>query len=139
MESFVDVTYDAPDETMKAIDGPAFVNMNRPKSLTTYGNYCKDELLSKLKFTSQNTKRLDLVYDVNNENSLKSQTRENKRGGMRISVCKDTPICKDFQKFVRNDTKWSLRLLSKFQKHWLPSLQQLEVKLCRILHWRVEH
>ena len=82
MESLVDVTYDAPDETMKAIDGPAFVNMNRPKSLTTYGKYCEDELFSKLKFTSQNTKRLDLVFDVNNQNSLKSQNRENKGAGM---------------------------------------------------------
>ena len=89
---------------MKVIDGAAFINMNGPKSLTTYGKYCEDELLSKLKFTSQNTKRLDLVFDVYNENSLKSKTRENRGGGMRISVRKDTPICKDFQNFMRNDT-----------------------------------
>ena len=49
-------------------------------------------------------KRLDLVFDVYNENSLKSQTRENRGGGMRISVLKDTLICKDFQKFRRNGT-----------------------------------
>ena len=104
MESLVDVTHDAPDVSMKVIDGAAFVNMNRPKSSTTYGKYCEDELLSKLKFTSQNTKKLDLVFDVYNENSLKSQTRENRGGRMRISVGKDTPICKDFQKFMRNDT-----------------------------------
>ena len=36
----------------------------------------------------------------------------------------------------RSYSKWSLKLLSKFQKHWLPSLQQLEVKLCPILPWR---
>ena len=104
MESLVDVTYDAPDVSMKVIDGAAFVNMNRPKSSTTYGKYCEDEHLSKLKFTSQNTKRLDLVFDVYNEKSLKSQTRENRGGGMRKSARKDTPICNDFQKFMRNDT-----------------------------------
>ena len=82
----------------------AFVYLNRSKSSTTYGKYCEDELLSKLKFTSQNTKRLDLVFDVYNKNSLKSQTKENRGGEMRISVRKDTPICKDFQKFMRNDT-----------------------------------
>ena len=101
MESLVDVTYDAPGILMKVIDGVAFVNMNRPKS---YGKYCENELVSKLKFTSQNTKRLGLVFDVYNENSHKSQTRENRGGGMRISVRKDTLICKDFQKFMRNDT-----------------------------------
>ena len=89
---------------MKVIDGAAFVNMNGPKSSTTYGEYCEDELLSKLKLISQNTKRLDLVFDVYSENSLKSQTRENRGGGIRISVRKDTPFCKDFQKFMRNDT-----------------------------------
>ena len=104
MHGIFDVTYDAPDVSMKVIDGAAFVDMNRPKSSTTYGKYCEDELLSKLKFTSQNTKRLDLVFDVYNENSLISQTRENRGGGMRISVRKDTPICNDFQKFMRNDT-----------------------------------
>ena len=104
MHGIFDVTYDAPDVSMKVVDEAAFVNMNRPKSSTTYGKYCEDELLSKLKFTSQNTKKLDLVFDVYNENSLKSQTRENRGGGMRISVLKDTLICKDFQKFRRNDT-----------------------------------
>ena len=104
MHGIFDVTYDAPDVSMKVVDEAAFVNMNRPKSSTTYGKYCEDELLSKLKFTSQNTKKLDLVFDVYNENSLKSQTRENRGGRMRISVGKDTPICKDFQKFMRNDT-----------------------------------
>ena len=92
MESLVDVTYDTPDVSMKIIDGAYFVDMNRTKSSTTYGKYCEDELLSKLKFTSQNT------------NSLKIQTRENGRGGMRISVRKDTPIFQDFQKFMRNET-----------------------------------
>ena len=101
MESLVDVTHDAPDVSMKVIDGAAFVNMNRPKSSTTYGKYCEDELLSKLKFKFQNTKGLDLVFDVYNENS---QTRENRGEGTRISVRKDTPICKDFRKFMRNDT-----------------------------------
>ena len=56
MESLADVTYDAPDVSMKVIDGAAFTNMNRPKSSITYGKYCEDEFLSKLKFTSQNTK-----------------------------------------------------------------------------------
>ena len=45
MVSLVDVTYDAPHVLMKVIDGTAFVNMNQPQSLTTYGKYCEDELL----------------------------------------------------------------------------------------------
>ena len=66
----------APDETMKVIDGAAFVNMNRPKSSTTYGKYCEYELLSKLKFTSQNTQRLDLGFDVYNKQPEESIQRK---------------------------------------------------------------
>ena len=35
MESLVDVTYDAPDVSMKVIDGAACLNMNGPKSSIT--------------------------------------------------------------------------------------------------------
>ena len=42
MRSLVNVTYNAPDVSMKVIDGAAFVNMNRPKSSTTYEKYYED-------------------------------------------------------------------------------------------------
>ena len=103
LETNVEVKYDAPEVSMKVIDGAAFVNMNRPMTSDTYGNFCKNELIHKLKLTSQNVDRLDVVFDVYRERSLKSQTRENRGEGIRISLRKDTKIYKDFQKFMRND------------------------------------
>lgn len=89
---------------MKIIDEAAFVNMNRRKSSTTYGMYCEEQLLKKHQFVaSQSIQILDVVFDVYLENSLKSQTRQNRGEGIRVSVCKNIPVCKDFQKFLRND------------------------------------
>ena len=103
LESLIEVTHDAPEVSMKVIDGAAFVNMNRPKSSSTFGIYCQDELVPKLIFHAKNVQRMDLVFDVYREISLKSQTRENRGEGIRISVRKNTPIYKDFTKFMRND------------------------------------
>ncbi len=103
VESMVEVKYDEPEVLMKMIDGAAFVHMNPPKSSSTYGNYCQVELFRKIRYASRHTERLDIVFDFYQENSLKSQTRENRGEEIRVSVRKDTPICKNFQKFMRND------------------------------------
>ena len=103
LESKIELKYDAPE--VKVIDGTAFVNMNRPMLSNTYGNFCKKEFLYKLKQASQNVARLDVVFDIYKENSLKRQTKEYRGEGIRISIRKDTKMYKDFQKFMRNDVK----------------------------------
>jgi len=87
---------------MKVIDGAAFVNINSPRNSKTFGEYCK-ELESKVLKIGAGACRLDFVFDVYKKNSLKSQTRESRGKGTRVSVRKETPIPKDFQKFLRND------------------------------------
>ena len=67
-ESLIEVTHDSPEVSMKVVDGAAFVNMNRPKSSSTFGAYCQDELVPKLIFQGGNTQRMDLVFDVYKEN-----------------------------------------------------------------------
>ena len=103
LESKVEVKYEAPNVAMKIIDGAAFVNMNRPKTATTYGSFCKDELTSQLKVACRNVERLDVVFDIYKEKSLKNETRESRGEGIRISIRKDTKMYKDFQKLMRND------------------------------------
>ena len=107
LESLIEVTHEAPVVSMKIIDGAAFVNMNRPMTSSTFGTYCQNELVPKLIFHGKSTQRMDLVFDIYKENSLKSQTRENRGEGIRISVRSSTPIYKDFTKFMRNDNNKS--------------------------------
>ena len=103
IESVAEAKYNAPVVSMKVVDGAAFVNMNPPKLSSTYGDYCEMELFRKIKHASQHVERLDLVFDIYKENSLETQTREKRGEGIRISTRKDTPIYKNFQKFMRND------------------------------------
>ena len=78
LESLIEVTHDASVVSMKVIDGATFVNMNRQMSSSTFGIYCKNEPVPKLIFHCKSTQRMDLVFDIYEENSLKSQTRENR-------------------------------------------------------------
>ena len=78
LESLIDVTHEAPVVSMKVIDGAAFVNMNRPMTSSTFRTYCQNELVPKLIFHGKSTQRVDLVFDVYKENSLKSQIREDR-------------------------------------------------------------
>ena len=59
--------------------------------------------MPKLIFHARSMNRMDLVFYVYKKISLKSQTREKRGEGIRISVRKNTPIYKDFTKFMRND------------------------------------
>ena len=87
--------FDSPNVDMKVVDGPAFVNMNTPKSSRTFGDYCK-ELKQKASNIASDVQRLDLVFDIYYPNSLKTQTREKRGKGIRVSVQKDTPLLKNF-------------------------------------------
>jgi len=76
--------------------------MNPPRDATTFGGYC-GELKDKLKAIGKGLTRLDVVFDIYKEGSLKSQTRENRGAGIRVSVREYTPVLKNFTSFMRND------------------------------------
>jgi hypothetical protein len=87
----------------KVIDSAAFVNINAPKESKTFGEYCSIEIADKIRRLSCSLKRLDFVFDTYREVSIKSQTREDRGKGFRVSVREETPICKRFSEFLRNN------------------------------------
>ena len=103
LNEIIDPSEEQPVTQAKIIDGAALINMNPPPSSKVFGDYCL-EIKSKIEGLKRNgTERVDLVFDIYKENSLKFQTRQNRGQGTRIAVRETTPIPKDFQKFVRND------------------------------------
>ena len=94
---------DQPDVDCCIIDGPAFVHMHPPRSSKTYGQYCEEEVQSKLCSILSQVSRVDIVFDIYKKTTLKSQTRENRGKGVRVSVRKDTPVVKNFNEFLRDD------------------------------------
>ena len=99
-------------------------------ALTTYGKYWEDELLSKFKFTSQIQKGwiLFLMFITKTVWRVKPEKIEEEEWEyLSVKIPRFVKIFKSSWEMTptrRSYSKWSLKLLSKFQKHWLP-LQQL--------------
>ena len=79
------------------IDGPVPMHWNPPKSSKTYGVYCSDELCKRIINMDANISRIDVVFDIYKEISMKRETREKRSGNevVRISVREDTPVYHD--------------------------------------------
>ena len=85
---------------MKVIDGAVFVCMNAPKCAKTIGDYCM-ELEEKAFNIATDVQCTDFFW--RKDHSLKLQTWETRKNGMRIAVHPKTPLQKDFQSILRNN------------------------------------
>ena len=61
---------------MKVTDGTTFLNIYRPRTSMTFGEYCYDELVKVVYSFSKGVDGIDFVCDRYLENSIKTQTRE---------------------------------------------------------------
>ena len=73
-----------------------------PGSAKTFGQYAQTfaEFIAK-DSKSENLNRVDVVFDRYFPESLKTDTREKRGHGTRISVKETTPICKNWRQFLR--------------------------------------
>ena len=94
--------YSLPNVDSSVIDAPAWVHMHLPRSSKAIGDYCCEEVLSPIiNFT---LKRIDLVFDVYREDSLKRDIRMRQGDEVcRFSVRKETPVPKNFKSFLHNE------------------------------------
>ena len=87
------------------IDAPALVQMHHPESsLITFGSYCEVQLVNKVNSFCQNADRIDIVFDVYQENSLRNDSRESRVSGegTLTLVRHDAPIQHKIQKFFKS-------------------------------------
>ena len=110
LEEIQEATYEEPKHLeMIAIDGAAFVHMNPPRHSKTFQDYCGLEIVDKIKKAGNGVERLDLVFNVYCEDSLKAETRDGRGSSVQVSVKDRTPIFKDFKRFLHhNDNKTKL-------------------------------
>ena len=95
-----------PQVDTVVIDGAAMVHSVKPDKSKTFEGYMKDTVISYL--TKQPGTRLDIVWDVYKETSLKQSTREKRGKGVRKKVNPATPLPAKWQQFlcdVRNKTE----------------------------------
>lgn len=65
-----------PDAQAKVIDGAVLVQMLEGKAGTTFCHYAEDVFIPAINKELQSVQRVDIVWDVYVENSLKLGTRE---------------------------------------------------------------
>ena len=87
---------------VKITDAAAFSNINKPKTLETFGQYCSEEISWKVRQQLLDLKRLGFVFCTYRTDCIKGQLREGQEIGVRISVRKEIPIAKKFQAFLKN-------------------------------------
>ena len=106
-------TYDNDDVTGIVIDGSLVVQMLSPKTAKTFDEYSKTEfsnyIVSKVK---GKVTRIDIIFDVYKEKSIKAESREKRGTGMRIKFTVHIPICKKWKEFLHhNQNKADIFLL----------------------------
>ena len=107
-----------PSEVVaKIIDGEAFININTPKTSWTFGEYCSVEVMEKVCQILLCKVLCDLILCL--PDSIKDKTRENRGIGIGISVREETPICRQFQDFMRHDDNKSelFKMLAESMTH----------------------
>lgn len=106
---------EAPQVEGTVVDGAVLVQMLKPGNAQTIQEYADRVFVPHVVRQSECVQRLDVIWDVYQENSLKFSTREKRGSGIRIKVDSSTKIPKNWQAFLRsNDNKTALfRFLSK--------------------------
>ena len=80
------------------------MQMTPPGDEKTFGDYAKSfaaKIMRELRGIT--LERIDIVFDRYFKDSLKSQTREKRGSGVRLSVRASTPISKNWRQFLRVD------------------------------------
>ena len=81
--------------TAKVFDGAAVVQMMRSQAAKTYGEYSLCIFWPFIVNSQDDSfRRLNVVFDVYTERSLKAETRERRGKGVRIAMKENTPVWK---------------------------------------------
>ena len=72
LEDLSKLSLESPDVEAKIVDGAAFVNINEPKTATTFEKYCFKEIPQQVRRMAHGVSRLDFVFDTYIADSLKS-------------------------------------------------------------------
>ncbi|KAJ8368254.1 hypothetical protein SKAU_G00082820 [Synaphobranchus kaupii] len=92
-----------PVTTAAVLDGAVLVQMLRPRSAVTIGQYFTDVFAPYILSWFKTNDRIDVVWDVYSKTSLKSGTREQRGTGARRRVTLTTKVPGNWASFLRVD------------------------------------
>ena len=103
LEEGIVCPHNPPRTSTIIFDGAAVVQMIKPKTGETFANYSSDTFGPYILNHLQKSTRIDVVFDEYHVDSLKSQTRESRGIGVRQRVTLNSPVPRNWQKFLRMD------------------------------------
>lgn len=107
LESLVPQQETVPNVDVKIVDGAALVHMLDPKKsllpVKTFQAYSQSVFLPYIEHMLQDVVRVDVVWDVYWDDSLKAQTRQNRGSGNHLRVDNNTKIPANWKNFLRCD------------------------------------
>ena len=92
---------EAPVDDVIILDGSAIINMLKPIGVKTLQDYATHVFLPFIKAQLRNVTRIDIIWDVYLEDSLKSTAREIRGRGIRRHVAPSNTIPGNWQGFLR--------------------------------------
>ena len=103
LEQGRNTTYDQPNADTVIIDGAALINANSPGSAKTFDNYAAEVIVPHIESCAQKYSRVDVVFDIYRQDSLKGETRLNRGTGVRRKVVGNSRPPKSWHNFLRCD------------------------------------
>jgi len=103
LEAEVSVTVTKPGISAVVLDGAAIVQMLGPRSAKSFSEYSRDIFNPYLLGFLESSKRVDVIWDEYRKQSLKQQTRDLRRKGIRRRVSSDVAIPSNWHSFLRVD------------------------------------
>ena len=103
LESKVATPETKPQTDVLLIDGAGLVNAFPPRTPKTFDEYATQDILPKVLQYSSQHKRTDMIFDVYNEASLKSETRSKRGKAIRRKVSGTTKTPSNWRNFLRDD------------------------------------
>jgi hypothetical protein len=85
-------------------DGAALVHSHPPRSSKTLGQYCRKEFRQSIMQNTENmeARRVDIVWDLYSDMSLKKQVRDNRGQGVRRQVHENHKLPGNWSEFLKN-------------------------------------
>ena len=111
LTKYGEVCCEEPLVTGLILDGAAIVQMTPAGESKKFGEYADKEFANHLvsRAKSSSIERIDVVFDVYRQKSIKASTREDRGIGSRVRVVETTPVIRNWRNFLRvNENKEEL-------------------------------
>ena len=92
-----------PSAEVSVLDGAAVVHFLPLRESRTFGEYARDVFIPYITSELERSSRVDLVWDVYLNDSLKMIARENRGTGARRRVLPNVKLPSNWKNFLRND------------------------------------